>query len=267
MADETQTGQQTATPNAPVVNMMTELPGVPSDPAVPTPTPPPSGGRSVEELFNEMQELKRANAELAEKASRAEHEATYTRTLIDTLRPGVQQQQEPPAIPDITDDEFLSNPGKAIDRKISSLFEREKAERDREKREAYVERAKSLFETGSKTAAEKLGKLMSGIEPEVKQYVQQGIISGTIDPEAAMNPELWASTALVLRYVKGERSFDKYLGEPRQGMSPTYTETPTAGTPPQAGPVLSEDDKRMARIFKVTDEAWAATKAKMGMER
>jgi hypothetical protein len=267
MADEPQTGQQTATPNAPVTQM-TELPGVPSEPAVPTPTPQPQGGRSVDDLFNEMQELKRTNAELAEKAARAEHEATYTRTLIDTFRQGEQQRQEQPAaIPEPTDDEFLQNPGKVTARLVKSFFEQEKAEREKEKQVVYVERAKSLFETGSKMAAEKLGKLLSGIEPEVRDYVQKGIISGAIDPEAATNPELWASTALVLRYVKGERNLDRYFGESRTGMSPAHTETPTAGTPPQASPTLTEDEKRLAKVFKVSDEQWAATKANMAKER
>jgi hypothetical protein len=260
MADETQ-GQQTAQTIASA--HMAEPASVPSAPAVETPPSQTGGGRSVEELFNEMQELKRMNSELAEKAARAEHEATYTRTLIDTFSRGAQPQQEQvPEQPDITDDEFLQNPGKATAKLVSSLFEREKAEREKEKQMAYVERAKNLFEAGSKTAAEKLGRLMQGIEPEVKQYVQQGIISGAVDPEAAQNPELWASTAMVLRYMKGERNFDKYFSESKQGMAPGYSETPTAGAPPKDVPAMSDEDKAGAKFFGVSDDAWM--KAKVG---
>lgn len=259
MAEDTQGQQNVATPTS----VLTEPAPAPSAPAVTTPTPPAAGGPSLETMFSKLQELERSNAELAERAARAEHEANYTRNLVDTFRQGAMEQKETaPQVPDITDDEFLQNPGKAIDKKISALFEREKAEREREKQVAYVERAKNLFETGSKTAADKLGKLMSGIEPEVKQYVQQGIISGSIDPEAAQNPDLWAATAITLRYIKGERSLDKYFGETRVGMAPTYTETPTAGSPPQVTVALTDAEKATARYFGVTDEQYLAAKKK-----
>jgi hypothetical protein len=260
MADETQ-GQQTAQTIASA--HMAEPASVPSAPAVETPPPQTGGGRSVEELFNEMQELKRMNSELAEKAARAEHEATYTRTLIDTFSRGAQPQQEqvPDSLKiDIPRDEYLT--GEHLIKALTALDEKNKAEREKEHQMAYVERAKNLFETGSKTAAEKLGRLMQGIEPEVKQYVQQGIISGAVDPEAAQNPELWASTAMVLRYMKGERNFDKYFSESKQGMAPGYSETPTAGAPPKDVPAMSDEDKAGAKFFGVSDDAWM--KAKVG---
>lgn len=218
-------------------------------------------------MFSEMQELKRINAELSEKATRAAYEAEYTRNLVDTFSKGVPKQQEPvPAIPEITDDEFLQNPGRALDKKIAAYFERDKAEREREKREAYVERAKNLFETGSKTAGEKLGKLLTGIDHEVKQYVQQGIVSGSINPEAATNPELWASTALMLRYMKGERDFNKYFSEPRQGMAPSYTETPTAGQPPKAEVVLSPEQEELISRGNITREQFMEARARVRAE-
>jgi len=263
MADENQTGQQPATTLTSA--HMTEPANVQTAPEVPTPTPQPSGGRSVEELFNEMEELKRTNAELAEKATRAQYEAEYTRNLIDTFRQGGKQQQETPAIPEITDDEFLQNPGRTIDKKITALWDRERAEREKEKQAAYVERAKNLFETGAKTAQDKLGKLLSGIDGDVREQIKQGIISGAIDPEAATDTDLWTVAALAYRYkVKGERNFDKYFGETRTGMSPSYTETPTAGMPPKDVPVMSEEDKAGARFFGQTDEQWLAAKATRG---
>ena len=258
MAEETQSGQPVATP----ASVPTEPVSVPTAPAVPTPTPPPSGGRSVDELFNEMQELKRTNAELAEKATRAQYEAEYTRNLMDTFRQGGKQQQEQaPVIPEITDDEFLQNPGKTIDKKITALWDRERAEREKEKQAAYVESARNKFETGGKTAMEKLSKLTYGIENEVKQQIRDGIIGGAIDPDAALDPDLWAVTALAYRYkVKGERNFDKYLGETRTGMSPSHTETPTAGQPPQDVVALTDNERAMARFMNVTDEQWLKSK-------
>lgn len=264
MAEEIQEGQPTPTPTAPPEG----IPAVPAAPAEPTPTPPkPSGGRSVDELFNEMEELKRTNAELADKAARAEHEATYTRNLIETLRTDRPQRAEPKhEVPQISDDEFLTNPAGATVKVIDAYFQRERAERERRDLEAKVERAKSLFETGKRSAFEKGGKLFQGIENEVAQEIQRGMISGAIQPEAATDPTLWEVTAMAIRYAnRKERSFDKYFADHRTPMSPGHQETPTPSGPPKAEMTLSPEQEELISRTGITREQflqnWAKVKA------
>lgn len=263
MAEEIQEGQPTPTPMAPPEG----IPAVPAAPAEPTPTPPqPSGGRSVDELFNEMEELKRLNAELADKAARAEHEATYTRNLIENLRtdrPQRETEQKPAPI-DISDDEYLTAPGKAMSRGFMALEERLMGALQRRELEAKVERAKSLFETGKRSTLEKGNKLFQGIENEVAQEIQRGIISGAIQPEAATDPTLWEVTAMAIRYAnRKERSFDKYFAEHKTPMSPGHQETPTPSGPPKAEMTLSPEQEELISRTGITREQFLQNWAKV----
>ena len=261
MAEEIQEGQPAQAP--PSLGMVPDIPVVPKAPAETQPPQPADGGRSVEELFKEMEEIKRLNAELADRAARAEHEASYTRNLVETFRQTQVKPAEPvPDIPQVTDDEFLTNPAKATSKVIEGYFARDRAERDKREREQYVERAKSMFETGKRQAADKVGKLLSGVENDVAQQIQQGIIAGTISPDAATDPDLWAATAMVYRYkIKGERNFDKYFNATHTPMAPTHQETPTAASPPKAEMTLSAEQEEIISRAGITREqflqAWA----------
>lgn len=230
-----------------------------------TPTPPPvPAGRSVDELSNEIAELRRQNDEIADRAARAEHEASYTRNLIETFRQGqARPTEQVPDVPQITDDEFLTNPAKATTRLIEAQFARERADRDKRDREQYVERAKSLYESGKKSAFEKGGKLYSGIEREVADEIQRGVISGAIQPDSVTDPNLWAVTAMAIRYTtRGERSFDKYFSDKPTPMAPAHQETPTPSGPPQVKTTLTETELAWASYLGGDAEKWAAAKAK-----
>jgi hypothetical protein len=55
----------------------------------------------------------------------------------------------------------------------------------------------------------------------------------------------------------------KFYGGTRQPMTPAYTETPTAGGPPQAAPTLTDKEVSLAQFFGGTPEQYAAAKAKV----
>lgn len=237
----------------------------PADVAVPT-TPPapetqpatpqaPPAGRSVEEVLSELQEAKSLIQQANERAARAEHEAQYTRNLIEQFGKGKTAQEPVPAVPDVSDDEFLTNPAKATTKIIQAFREQDRQERERKEREQYVERAKSQFETGRKQATTQLGKLAQGIENEIASEIQQGIISGAIHPDAATDPDLWAVTALAYRYkVRGERNFDRYFSSGHTAMAPVHQETPTASTPPRAEMTLSPEQEELISRAGITRE-------------
>lgn len=249
MDEETQ-GQQ-----APVVAPV-EAPATQPVPAEQTPTPQPApAGRTVEQLAAELSEKEALIQQALERAARAEHEATYTRNLIEQFGRGRPAQEPTQPEVEVTDDEFLTNPAKATAKIVGGLLQRERAEREIEKKQQYVERAKSLFETGRKTATTQLGKLAQGIESEISREIQQGIISGAIHPDAATDPDLWAVTALAYRYkVRGERNFDRYFGSTHSGMAPTHQEVPTASTPPRAGTNLSPEQEEIISRAGITRE-------------
>lgn len=258
MADEL-TGQpaQAATPAEPTSTVPAAQPA--PEPQPPTPSAPVGGGPSLESVLAELNAAK-------ERAARAEHEALYTRNLIEQLNQGKREPAPTvPAEPPVTDDEFLTNPAKATAKIVAFYQEREKAEREQEKRSQYVERARELFETGRKTVVTPTNKLVHGIEDAIAAEIQNGIINGVIDPTAATDPDLWNVTALAYRYkALGERNFDKYLGSTTQGMAAGHQETPTPGAPPKAAPVLTSEERAGARFFGVTDEQWTATKKAEG---
>jgi hypothetical protein len=211
--------------------------------------------------------LERSYADVAERASRAEHDLNYALNVQQTLRQQAGPTTDKPQSIDISDDEFLTNPGKSVSKALNAYREMDKAEREQRDRMAYVDRARSLYETGRTTAKDKLGKLLNGIENDVAQYVQQGVINGSIDPEAATDPDLWAITAIAHRYkTLKERDFGRYFSDHATPMSPVHQETPSVGAPQKVGPVMTQDEQNMARFMNVTPEQWAAAKLKEGVK-
>ncbi len=221
----------------------------------------------MEQLASKFADFETQLSQTRERAARAEHELLMTRELMERTNQGQARPEAPPAedIPEITDEEFLANPGKAFTKALRSMRDVSKAEREQAERKQYVERAKELFETGRKTAIPAAGKLTQGIEDVVAQEIQTGIINGVIDPTAATDPDLWAVTALAYRYkALGERNFDKYLGSVApQGMSPAYTERPTPGPPPKAGPTLTPEEEELISRGNITREAYLASKERI----
>ena len=260
MADEPQ-GPQAATTPAPDLSGPSAAPSVPAEP---TPTPQPLGGPAVADLSNAIEELRRAKDELAqraaqaeERAARAEHEANYTRNLVETFRqPATTPAQPASAQVDITDDEFLTNPAKATTKFIRSMFDQEKAERERERQVQYVDQARTKFESGAKLADEKLGRLMAGIGPDVKAQVREAIINRQLDPDAADDEGIWAITAMALRYQRGERNFDKYFTDRPAPMTAPHTETPTATAPPKAEATIPPEVEALLQNSTITREQY-----------
>lgn len=257
MAEEVVTGQPAPAP-APV-----EAPVAQPAPAEPTPSPAPvQAGKSVETLVAEMEEMRRQTQQALEKAARAEHEASYMRTLIEQQNRETKPTAEAvPEVPPVSDDEFLTNPAKATAKIVSYFREQDKKEQEKKAREQYVERAKSLYETGRKQATTQLGKLLGGIENEVSLAVQQGVISGAITPEQAQDPDVWSMTAIAYRFKeRGERNFDKYFSTAPTPPPPSYTEVPSPGAPPRDVVMLSEEERLTARQWGISDEQYLAQK-------
>lgn len=264
MPEDVNTGQ--TAPVAPPAGMEPVAPATQQEPAQALTAPPaPAGGRNVEDLFNEMEELRRTNVELAEKAQRAEYEATYTRNLVETFRPGATRPtEEPPQVAQVTDEEFLTNPAKATARMFESFMARERAERAQKEREQYVERAKSTFEQGRSTAMKQLDRLMKGIEGEVASAVQQGVISGAIKPEAAGDPEVWKATAMTYRMLnRNEYDFGKYFQNSHTPPAPVHSEIPSAASPPRAANQLTPEQEMLIASGTVTREQFLESLGKV----
>ena len=102
------------------------------------------GGKSVEDLARLMEEKDGYISEVNERASRAEHEAMLTRNLVEQFARGQGRPQENvPTQPEVSDDEFLTNPAKATSKIIESYFARDRAEREQEKVRSYVDTARA----------------------------------------------------------------------------------------------------------------------------
>jgi hypothetical protein len=266
MAEETNTG------TAPSVEPVTVLtaPAEPQAPleTTPVPVPPSGGGKTLEQFAQEVEEKDALIAQVNERAARAEHEAHLTRNLVEQFARGQgRPQEQAPTAPEVSDDEFLANPAKATSRIIESYFARDKVEREQEKTRQYVDTARTAYEEGKAGAIKANPGLYRGIEAdlsrEVLNSVQSSLRAGQpVDASALKNPKYWEAAAVALRIMNGEDVSKYYERKVHTPMTPTHTETPTAGGPPQAVSVLSESDKAGARFFGVTDEQWLATKAK-----
>lgn len=255
-ATQTQTvptgGQPAAQPVPPVVPVVQ-----------PTPTEPAPGGagKTVEQLETELQEKQRLVDEALERAARAEHEATYSRNLYE--QSGRQKPTEEPEKPIFTDEEFITSPATALNKVARQIEGRLTAELDRRDNLQKAERAKENFIAGRKVAVEKFPKLMAGIENRVANEVAKGLIDGVISYESTLDPKLWATTAMTIRFAEsGETDLNKYFGGESRvvPVKAGYTETPTASAPSKNEVVLSDDDRATARSWKITDEQMLAEK-------
>lgn len=233
--------------------------------AKPEPIATKYGGKSLEELAREMEEKDRYISEVNERAARAEHEAMLTRNLVEQFardRGGVKD--DVPEVPMPTDDEFLTSPAKATQRIIEAQFARERAEREKERAAGYVNTARSAYEVGKAEAIKANPNLFRGIETdiarEILNNVQASFRSGQpVDPEVLRNPRYYEAAALAYRVMNGE-DVSKFYGRTHTPMTPTHTETPTAGGPPQDVVTMSEEERWTARQWGITDEQYMAQK-------
>jgi hypothetical protein len=227
------------------------------------------GGKTVEDLAREMEEKDSYISQVNERAARAEHEAQLTRNLVEQFTRQGRPQEDVPKTPEVSDDEFLTNPAKATSKIIESYFARDKAEREQEKTRQYVDTARTAYEEGKAGALKANPSLYRGIEAdlsrEVLNSVQSSLRAGQpVDASALKNPKYWEAAAVAMRIMGGEDVSKYYERKVHTPMTPTHTETPTAGGPPQAAPVLTPEEKAGAKFFGVTDEQWIATKRAEG---
>ena len=223
------------------------------------------GGKTVDELASELAEKDAYISSVNERAARAEHEAMLTRNIVEQFSRERGKPAEP-EVPNVTDDEFLTNPAKATGKIIESYFHRERAEREKERVAQYVESARSAYETGKQEAVKSNPNLYRGIqtdiEREVLNNVQASLKAGQpVDTNVLRNPRYWEAAALAMRVMNGE-DVSKYYQSKNAPMAPGHTETPTAGLPPQAGTSLTQGEIAMAQFLGGTPEQYAAAKAK-----
>ena len=247
----------------------------PVAPAEPTPQTAPEpaqevvqpkySGKSLEDLARELEEKDRYISEVHERAARAEHEALLTRNLVEQFTSGRgRPQEQAPAQPEVSDDEFLTNPAKATSKIIESYFERERREREREKAEGYVNSARQSFEQGKSEAVKQNPGLYRGIEAdlsrEVLGTVQSSLRSGQpIDASALRDPRYWQAAAVAMRIMKGE-DVSKYFTKTQHPMAPAHQETPTTGQAPTGGMVLSPEEEELISRANITKEQYLKAK-------
>lgn len=240
-------------------------------PAAPAPTPAPTearqepvatkyGGKSLEELAREMEEKDAYISQVNERAARAEHEAMLTRNLVEQFaRDRGPVQDEVPAVPSVTDDEFLTNPAKATSKIIESYFVRERQEREKERVTQYVNSARSAYEAGKDKALKANPNLYRGIEAdisrEVLNNVQNSLKSGQpVDTAVLENPRYWEAAALAYRVMNGEDVSKFYSARQHTPMAPVYTETPGASAPPRPEMTLSPEQEELIARGGITRE-------------
>lgn len=264
MADNELTGA--ASPAQPVTAMTAPVEQQSPPAQAPQQPVPSGGGKSVDQLAKELDEQNALIRDAQDQLARMAHERELERVYYANLTAGKQAPQEPEA-PAVTDDEFLANPAKATAKMLDGYMAREKAEREREKATQYVDSARRAFESGREAALKENRELFRGIETvvatEMLNNIRDSFKSGQpVDITVLENPRYHLAAALAMRVMNGD-DLSKYFG-PRQTvpMAPVYTETPSAGIPPKAAPVLSDSERALARSFGVTEEQWAETKSR-----
>ena len=230
------------------------------------------GGKTVEDLAREMVEKDSYISEVNERASRAEHEAMLTRNLVEQFSRGQGRPQENvPTQPEVSDDEFLTNPAKATSKIIESYFARDRAEREQEKVRSYVDTARTSYESGKAEALRTNPGLYRGIEAdlsrEVLNIVQASLRAGQpIETSALRNPKYLEAAAVAMRIMNGEDVSKYYERKVHTPMTPTHQETPTAGGPPQVVVTLTPEQREAARSWNLTDEQFLASLKKVREE-
>jgi hypothetical protein len=214
----------------------------------------------LEQLSNELAEKDSYISQVNERAARAEHEAMLTRNLVEQFARGQGRPQEPvPATPEVSDDEFLTNPAKATSKIIESYFARDRAEREQEKNRSYVETARTAYEEGKAGALKANPALYRGIEAdlsrEVLNSVQASLKAGQpVDASALRNPKYWEAAAVAMRIMGGDDVTKYYEKKAHIPMTPTHQETPTAGGPPKAEMILSPEQEELISKGNITRE-------------
>ena len=262
MAEEVQSGQPAPStpPEAPAPAPVEQ----PAPAEVPEAPPTKYGGKTLEELTQEAEQKDRYISELAERAARAEHEATFTRNLIEQFGMAKNKQVETPAeAPEVTDDEFLTNPAKATSKIIESYFARDRAERERKEKEQYVQYAKSNYESGRNTALKQSPRLFQGIEADVSREVFSAFEQNKVTADALRDPNFWEATAAIIRFTKGERNLEKYYHSTPKPMTATPTETPSPSTPPKGDESITPEQEELIRRTGITRERFLASRTKV----
>jgi hypothetical protein len=257
MADENLPG---TAPTAEQPEPSSGPPAEPQTPQEPTPTPasPVGGGKTLEQLSQEVEEQARLVQDANNRAARAEHDAMLQRNLIEQL--GLQRarkQEEVLEVPEVSDDEFLTNPAKATSKIIEGYFVRDRKEREREKVEQYVNTARTAYESGKSEAIKANPNLYRGIETDLSREIftsiQSSLKSGQpVDVSAIRNPRYWEAAAIAMRIMNGE-DVSKYYRHSTP-MTPSHTETPTAGLPPKAEMTLTPEQEEIISKGNITRE-------------
>jgi len=271
MAEETTPG--TAPVAAPTEPIPAPATPQPAQETTPTPSPPSGGGKTMEQLAQEVEEKSRYIEEVNERAARAEHEAMLTRNLVEQFTRGQGRPQEQvPTAPEVSDDEFLTNPAKATSKIIEGYFARDRAEREQERRGQYVNSARTAYETGKSEALKSNPKVFQGIEArissEMLDTVKRSLETGNpIDADSLRNPNLWLAAAVAYRISEGEDLMtiaSKYSERKvHTPMTPTHQETPTAGGPPKAEMPLTPEQEFIISKGNVTREAFMEARKKV----
>jgi hypothetical protein len=217
-------------------------------------------------LAAELSEASELIHQTQERLARMEHD----RELERQMRVNLTADRGREAVPEIDyeklDNEYMTSPARATAKIVESQFAQLREEQKRERTAQYVTSARSAFETARDSAVKSNPALFKGILEDVSREiignVDAGLRSGQpVDVEILRNPKYLEAAAVAYRVMNGE-DVSKFYGGVRTPMTPGYTETPTAGGPPQAAPTLTDKEVAMAQFLGGTPEQWAAAKAK-----
>jgi hypothetical protein len=252
-------------------------PAVEPAPVQPQPTVVPKyAGKTMEQLAQEMEDKDRYISEVNERAARAEHEAQLTRNLVEQFaRDRGKPQETTPAAPEVSDDEFLTNPAKATAKIIDGYLQRDRVERERERAEQTIYQARTAFEQGRQKAISSNPNLFRGIETELANQltntVAQGIRNGQqVDVDTLRDEKYWRTAAVAMRMARGEDPVKilSYLTPqaPAHTVAPVHTEVPSPGAAPQGTSTLTPEQESAARMGGFTREQFIENLGKVRAE-
>ena len=100
--------------------------------------------------------------------------------------------------------------------------------------------------------------LFKGIDGEISREILNNIQSSfqagqPVDPEVLSNPRYYEAAALAFRVMNGD-DVSRYYNRAPAPMAPAHTETPTAGSPPQATTTLSPEQEEALRVSGIPRE-------------
>jgi hypothetical protein len=209
-------------------------------------------GKSVAELARMHTELESKLGEQGREVGELRNQVSQSLWQLQQAQNQLQNQQRPkapePEPPSTAN--FWDNPISSVDSRVDSRLEKRLGE---VMGQMARQQAMNVGELAFDAARSKRPDLFEGIEPQVHQFVQQGIGQGWLAPDSAGKPETYMQAAWQMQGIKN--GFTR-TPSPVNAVQPSFSETPSAAKPQDSGQPIafSDEARRMIRGMGYKDE-------------